>query len=72
MGFGPAAGPMAGAGPTFGMGWCLRAVQERIFQRVFMKHFLGLKLADKHEKIGYFGLEGHISDFFDDSQKLHF
>ena len=69
MGFGPEAVPMAGAGLTFGKGWCLRAAQERIFQRVFIKHFLGLKWASKHEKIGYFGLEGHISGFFEDSQK---
>ena len=69
MGFGPAAGHMAGAGPTFGMGWCLMAAQELIFQRVFMNHFLGLKLANKHGKMGYFCLEGHFSDFFEDSQK---
>ena len=69
LGFGRAAEPMARAWPTFGMSWSLRAVQERIFQGLFIKHFLGLKWASKHEKRGYFGLEGHISDFFEDSKK---
>ena len=42
LSFGQSAGPMAGAGPIFGIGWFQKAALERIFQILFMKHFLCL------------------------------